>query len=281
MGVYPRQWILQDSIKSLTESTWEALHHLILGYAAGTKIETGKKVRIDSTAIETNIHQPTDSSLLWDGIRIMTRWMVEGRQLRPRPDYPFSEHRRVAKKRALTILNARKNETRVTAYRDLVEVARKVCGYAREAIPVLGAYQGGSFQDGCTAHLLAQKLERALRILEKVIDQTERRVIRDEKVPASEKIISFFESHSDIIVKSRRETEYGQKVFFAGGGQLKVATPQFFDALSFRYGRLLQTLNITLAGKTKLQKFRKIIGTYTAFALKLGFVLLLIFAIST
>jgi IS5 family transposase len=204
MGVYPRKSILQDSIKSLTESTWEALHHLILGYAAGTRIETGKKVRIDSTAIETNIHHPTDSSLLWDGIRIMTRWMVEGHQLRPRPDYPFSDHRRVAKKRALTILNARKQETRVAAYRDLVEVARKVCGYAREAIPVLGAYQGGSFQDGCTAHLLAQQLERALRILEKVIDQTERRVFRDEKVPASEKIISFFESHSDIIVKSRR-----------------------------------------------------------------------------
>lgn len=217
MGVYPRKSILQDSIKSLTESTWEALHHLILGYAAGTRIETGKKVRIDSTAIETNIHHPTDSSLLWDGIRIMTRWMVEGHQLRPRPDYQFSDHRRVAKKRALTILNARKQETRVAAYRDLVGVADKVCGYAREAIPVLGAYQGDSFQDGCTAHLLAQQLERALRILEKVIDQTKRRVFRDEKVPASEKIISFFESHSDIIVKSRRDTEYGHKVFFTGG----------------------------------------------------------------
>lgn len=60
----PPKLILKDSIKSLSEATWEALQHLILDYAAKTKIETGKRVRIDSTAIETNIHQPTDSSLL-------------------------------------------------------------------------------------------------------------------------------------------------------------------------------------------------------------------------
>jgi IS5 family transposase len=194
MGVYPRKSILQDSIRSLTESTWQSLHQLILGYAAAAKSETGKKVRIDSTAIETNIHAPTDSSLLFDSIRIMTRWMVEGHQLKPRPDYPFSDHRRVAKKGAMTILNTRKKETRVVAYRDLVGVAVKVCGYARQAIPVLGKYQNGNFQDGCTAHLLAQRLERALRILEKVIDQTERRVFKGESVPASEKFVSFFES---------------------------------------------------------------------------------------
>ena len=141
----------------------------------------------------------------------MTRWMTEGHQLKPRPDYQFSDHRRVAKKRTMTILNTRKKETRVAAYRDLVGVAYKVCGYAREAIPVLGKYRNDSFQDGCTAHLLAQKLECALRILEKVIDQTERRVFKDEKVPASEKIISFFEIHSDIIVKSRWDTQFSSR----------------------------------------------------------------------
>lgn len=243
MGVYPRKSILQDSIKSLTESTWESLHQLILGYAAGAKIETGKKVRIDSTAIETNIHAPTDSSLLFDGIRVMTRWMTEGHQLKPRPDYQFSDHRRVAKKRALAILNTRKKETRVAAYRDLVSVAHKVCGYARLAIPVLGKYQNDNFQDGCTAHLLAQKLERALRILEKVIDQTDRRVFKEESVPASEKIISFFESHSDIIVKSRRDTEYGHKVFFTGGASnmiLDCIIPRGNPADSEKYSELLE-----------------------------------------
>jgi len=242
MGCYPGKSILQENIKNLTEETWEALHRLILEYAAGAKIENGKKVRVDSTAIETNIHRPTDSSLLWDGIRVITRWLVEGHQLSPRPAYQFSDHRRVAKKRSMKILNTRKKETRVAAYRDMVAVARKVCGYALEAIPVLGKYNNGNFQDGCTAHLLAQKLERALRILTKVVDQTERRVFNGETVPASEKIISFFEAHSDIIVKSRRDTEYGHKVFFTGGASnliLDCIMPHGNPADSDQYSELL------------------------------------------
>jgi len=242
MGQYPGKSILQENIKKLTEETWQELHSLILKYAAGTKHETGKKVRVDSTAIETNIHRPTDSSLLWDGIRIMTRWLAEGHQLRPRPEYLFSDHRRVTKKRCMTILNTRKKKTRTAAYRDLVLIARKVCGYALEAIPVLGTYNNGNFQDGCTAHVLAQKLERALRILTKVVDQTERRVFHNETVPASEKIISFFEVHSDIIVKSRRDTEYGHKVFFTGGASnmiLDCIMPHGNPADSDQYRKLL------------------------------------------
>lgn len=65
--------------------------------------------------------------------------------------------------------------------------------------------------------MLAEKLARAVGLLDKVVDQTDRRVFKGEKVPASEKVVSFFEDHTDIIVKSRRETEYGHKVFFTGG----------------------------------------------------------------
>lgn len=242
MGFYPQKSILQESIKRITEDTWETLHRLLLDEAFETKIETGKKVRVDSTAMETNIHSPTDSSLLWDSIRIMTRWMVEGHQLAPRPAYRFSDHRRVTKKRGMTILNARKKDIRVAAYRDVMAVARKVCDYAREAIPVLGKYDNGSFQDGCTAHLLAQKLERALSLLTKVMNQTERRVFKGETVPASEKIISVFEVHSDIIVKSRRDTEYGHKVFFTGGASnliLDCLMPRGNPADSDQYVELL------------------------------------------
>ena len=63
---------------------------------------------------------------------------------------------------------------------------------------------------------------RAVRILGKVIDQTERRVLKGEKVPASEKIVSFFEDHTDIIVKGRRDTEYGHKVFLTGGASTMI-----------------------------------------------------------
>jgi IS5 family transposase len=118
----------------------------------------------------------------------------------------------------MTILNTRKDAIRQSAYRDLLYYAGLIRGYAMTAIPGLISYEGHTLVDTFTGRELARKLERAVRILGRVIDQTERRVFKGESVPASEKIVSFFEDHTDIIVKGRRDTEYGHKVFLAGGG---------------------------------------------------------------
>jgi IS5 family transposase len=214
MGQYPCKSILQENIKSLTEETWEAIHSQIIDYAQNEKIETGRKIRIDSTAIETDIHHPTDSTLLCDGIRVITRWLAVGRELAPRPVYPFSDHTRAAKKRLMIILNTQKEKVRLAAYRELLSYAQRVVVYAESAIPALRSFEGA---DTFTARALARNLERAVGILRKVIDQTVRRVVRGEKVPASEKIVSFFEEHTDIIVKGRRDVQYGHKVFLTGG----------------------------------------------------------------
>ena len=217
MGQYPSKSVLQENIKMIREETWETIHRDIIGYAVRETIERGRTVRVDATAVETNIHHPTDSTLLSDGIRIITRWLTEGKELVPQPRYQFSDHRRVVKKRVMTILNAKKDTVRQNAYRDLLHYTRQVRGYAEEAIPELAAYQGHDLPDTFHAHELARRLERAVRILGKVIDQTNRRVFKGEKVPASEKIVSFFEDHTDIIVKGNRNTEYGHKVFLTGG----------------------------------------------------------------
>jgi len=217
MGQYPCKSILQENIKSLSEETWEAIHSQIIDYAQNEKIETGRKIRIDSTAIETDIHHPTDSTLLCDGIRLMSRWLSAGKQLSPQPVYPFSDHTRVAKKRLMVILNTSKEKVRLAAYRELLWYAGRVIAYADAAIPVLESFEGADIRDTFAAHALARNLERALGILRKVVDQTARRVIKGEKVPASEKVVSFFEEHTDIIVKGRRDVQYGHKVFLTGG----------------------------------------------------------------
>lgn len=214
MGQYPCKSILQENIKSLSEETWEAIHSQIIDYAQDEKIETGRKIRIDSTAIETDIHHPTDSTLLCDGIRVITRWLSAGKQLFPQPVYPFSDHTRAAKKRLMVILNTRKEKVRLAAYRELLSYAQRVVVYAEAAIPALRSFEG---TDTFAACALARNLERAVGILGKVIDQTVRRVLRGEKVPASEKVVSFFEDHTDIIVKGRRDVQYGHKVFLTGG----------------------------------------------------------------
>lgn len=73
MGQYPSKSILQENIKSIGEDTWEAIHGEIIGYAHREKIESERTIRIVSTAVETDIHHPTDSTLLADGIRVITR----------------------------------------------------------------------------------------------------------------------------------------------------------------------------------------------------------------
>jgi IS5 family transposase len=60
----------------MREETWETINQVILGYAKQEKIESGRKVRIDATAVDTDIHHPTDSTLLADGVRIITRWLT-------------------------------------------------------------------------------------------------------------------------------------------------------------------------------------------------------------
>jgi IS5 family transposase len=217
MGQYPCKSILQQNIKALREETWQALHQEIIGYAKQEKIESVRKVRIDATAVETDIHHPTDSTLLADGIRVITRWLAEGKELTPAPCYQFSDHRRVAKKRVLTILNTRKEQVRRSAYQDLLLYAGKVRDYAVAAIPELSAHQALVMDELFAGRVLAEKLARAVGILDKVIDQTDRRVFKGEQVPASEKVVSFFEDHTDIIVKKRRETEFGHKIFLTGG----------------------------------------------------------------
>lgn len=222
MGQYPGKSILQENIKSLREETWETIHREIISYAKEAKIETGRKVRIDATAVETDIHHPTDSTLLADGMRIITRWLTEGKELHPSPEYQYSDHRRVVKKLVLTILNSKKENVRLAAYKDLLKYAGKVRGYAVDAIPELLAHQGQALSELFAGKILAEKLQRAIGILDKVISQTHRRVIKGEKVHVSEKVVSFFEDHTDIIVKKRRETEFGHKIFLTGGSSTMI-----------------------------------------------------------
>jgi IS5 family transposase len=217
MGQNPSASTLQENIKALSVETWMGVHEATIRYAEGQGWEKGRKARIDSTVVETDIHLPTDPTLLQDGIRVITRLLADGQEFCPRPPYTFTDHNRRAKKRCLEILHAKRDVAREKAYKDLLNLAGRVRGYALAAIPILREYMHIDEAECLRAQALAKKLEEAVGLLTCVIDQTERRVLRGESVPAEEKVVSFFEYHTDIIVKSRRETQYGHKVFLTGG----------------------------------------------------------------
>jgi transposase, IS5 family len=199
---------LNRNIKAISDQTWEIINREILGYAEKRGIERGRKVRTDCTCVESNIHKPYDSTLLWDAVRVLTRLINSVR--RYYGNVPgFCNHTRRAKRRMMAIINARNPQQRKAAYTDLLKMAVQVLGYARTAQTVLIA--------GGKNSTLYPAIARYAGLTEKVIDQTRRRVVLGEKVPAQEKIVSIFEPHTDIIVKDRRDTIYGHKVCLSGG----------------------------------------------------------------
>jgi len=203
---------LNKNIKAISDTTWQMINTDLLGYAKQEKIEKGRKVRIDCTCVESNIHHPTDSSLLWDAVRVLTRLMERCRDAGVRIP-GFHNHSRVAKRRMLAILNAKRKKQRQAAYADLLKTTSKVTGYAKRTIDVIKASPGNDL--GVIA--MSWQMGHYVQLAEKVINQTERRVMRGEKVDASAKVVSIFEPHTDIIVKDRRDTYYGHKICLTGG----------------------------------------------------------------
>jgi len=203
----PTRATLAENLKKVRPETLEAIGVVVLRYAAKTGVERGRKVRVDSTVVETNIHAPTDSSLLWDGVRVLTRLLTEAHGCSGFGLY--TDHTRRAKRRMLAIQHTGSKRERAAAYRDLLKVAGKTVGYARRAIEHMAGNTG--------AQRLADEIVHYTGLFEQVITQTRRRVLDGEKVPASEKLVSLFEPHTDIIVKDRRDTLYGHKIFVTGG----------------------------------------------------------------
>jgi IS5 family transposase len=128
----PKRSTLAENLKRVTPATLEVLNRLLLAHAKAAGVEKGRKVRIDATVVESDIHAPTDSSLLYDGVRVLSRLLGEAQELCGVS--LGSDHTRRAKRRALAILNTRRAEVREAAYRDLLQVATKSVGYARGAL---------------------------------------------------------------------------------------------------------------------------------------------------
>jgi IS5 family transposase len=203
---------LNANIKSLSEETWEIIFRDLLGKAEQEGIEKGRKVRIDCTVVETNIHKPFDSTQLWDCVRVLTRLLQNARD-HFGAKIIFSDHQRRAKRRMTGIQYAKGDKQRQSLYKDLLKMTRKVIGYAKRAESILGKLPSADIRLIGLIH----EIKHFSALSEQVYDQTYRRVIQGEAVPAQQKVVSIFEDHTDIIIKDNRETHYGHKICLTGG----------------------------------------------------------------
>ena len=208
---------IQKGIKAISDKTWEEINNVVVDYARKQSIEKGRKVRVDCTVVESNIHAPYDSELLVDATRVLARLLSEAKSGLPGIIFSFCDHRRRAKRRNLEIMNAKNSEGREKPYKDLIEITENTIGYGEKGLKSLSEYNAATLKEHGLQLEIIKNLSHYLPLARQVVCQTRRRVLLGESVPAQEKIVSIFEPHTDIIRKDRRDTYYGHKICVTGG----------------------------------------------------------------
>ena len=196
--------------------TLEKFNQRIVQLAVERKVTSGRKLRTDGTVVESNIRPPSDSRLLADGVRVLARTVVRaGELVKQTIQKPFEDFTQTAKQLARQIGETLRKKTEVAKtvgrqqYQELLDMTQKTMVWAGEIKKQLHQ------QPEQKAKRLVQTLETFLPRTEQIIDQTTRRILQGEQVPASEKIVSLFEEHTDIIRRGKEScpVEYGHKVW--------------------------------------------------------------------
>ncbi len=192
-----------------------------VAWAVRENLVAGKKMRVDTTVVETNIHYPTDSSLLGDGIRVLTRSMKRVEELTGKVGTQVRSRLRSAKKRLIDIGRASKGKAKDGAQRlkqgyvKLVEIAQEVAGQAEALSKEIE--QGVRWALGVKEAIRLQGyryyLKEKSELVRKVIAQTEARILQGN-THYKGKIFSLFEPVTEAIRKGKagKETEFGKLV---------------------------------------------------------------------
>lgn len=208
----PKKSALQGGISRISDVTWEVINLQLLDNAKIDKLEKGELLRIDSTVTDSNIHDPTDSSLLWDSVRTMIRLLENAEKLTDEP-IPWVNHKLGAKRKAHAIFNTKGQEKKVPLYKNLLNFTYKTLGYIEIAEKIVRQHS----VEPLMSEFWHSEWAQFKPLILNVINQTERRVLQDESVPAAEKIFSIFEAHTDIIIKGARDIQYGHKLNLCSG----------------------------------------------------------------
>jgi transposase, IS5 family len=189
----------------------------VVELATAHKVTRGRKLRVDSTVVETPIHYPTDSRLLGDSIRVLSRLLrrATGLLAADLPHALFRSRTRSVRRLSQQIhrVTRRKGET---AAEDLKQVYAKLITIAEasrdQATAVHALLQA---QDTLASRRLRTKLAHFLPLAEQAIAQATRRVLHGETVPAAEKLLSLFEPQTQTIVRQKagKAVEFGRKLW--------------------------------------------------------------------
>jgi IS5 family transposase len=217
----PKHDAFQRAFVRLTPQTLKLINDLVVASAVDLGLEDGTKLRVDTTVVQTDIHHPTDNTLLWDVVRVVTRLVGRlGKALELRRIKGFRDRRRSARRRMYEIqrmTTRQRCEQQAGPYRELIGIAEEVVGSARMVLEKTGKVRGNDMFADMAIEEIRKDIEHYCALGRQVTDQARRRVLNGEQVANAEKIFSIFEPHTDLIKRGKVRTplEFGHKVFLA------------------------------------------------------------------
>jgi transposase, IS5 family len=188
----------------------ESLHKILVEVnkiAIEEGFEDVSKLRQDSTVVKTNIHYPTNNSLVWDCIRVSHRLLEALKKEMEGLDY--TNYLKGAKKTYFNINITKSEDKRLVLFQKQLAVFTKTINQVSNAVKKKVVT--------LTGMLLQMELEDMLEDMKQIYDIAYRKEIQGEAVPNDEKLFSIFERHTDIIMKGSREALFGHKVNLATG----------------------------------------------------------------
>jgi transposase, IS5 family len=221
---------LDKCFLAIQPETWKQVNETLGRYGVAQGVVTPNVIRTDTTVVESNIHYPTDASLLWDTWRVASRLLKRAREIDP-ASCPHRFHDRKIKRLYLYVTrympSTSKSRRRAvkTNFRTLIErtawmvaIAGEFCGWA--------AARGSE-----RLKAVALELKAYLPSMETTVATARRAQIEGETVPASERVFSLFEQHTELIKRGRREkpVEFGHKVLLCQTAEKFITDYQVYE----------------------------------------------------
>jgi IS5 family transposase len=192
--------------------TWRRINELLGQYGVASGKVAPSVIRADTTVVESNIHYPTDASLLWDTWRVAARLLVRAREVEA-ASVPHRFHSRKIKRLYLYVTRymPSKSESRQRkvkkAFRTLIERTGWI-------VAIAGDFVAATATGNSALAAIALELKAYLPAMKKVVATAQRAQVDGETVPAADRVFSLFERHTELIKRGRREkpVEFGHKV---------------------------------------------------------------------
>jgi len=237
-GKVPDDTVMNKWALALGPEVIDDLHKRVVAIAQEKQVVEGRKMRVDTTVVETNIHYPTDSSLLGDGVRVLTRTMKRIADIAGDVGAKLRDRSRSVKYRILEIGRAARSkgetgkEKLQKAYGKLLEATSRVVGQAKRFSREVasGVKKSSDVRKQAAIEGLRKELETMAPRVKQVMQQTRARVFGgDTHVP--EKLVSVFEPSTEVIRKGKasKPTEFGKMVKIQEGENQIITSFEVYD----------------------------------------------------